>query len=265
MLDVRLSPYARVVAHWMAEHANAELLTAFPSVDTLVKLTGFSKRQIQYARKELVECDWLSLVERKPGPHGSARYKLTIGLTVLPPRCATVKAAMRMFSIKSREKLVSPQIPIAGEMVHGQDELVHSRSPDGAQLCTNYGGNGAQPCTRTSSKREPPNDQCQDQRHREDADADAELVERIEKVFRETVRQVYGNSARPMKPSRVLRREASENLRNGLTLSEICNVIEEGTRKMGRKGHAAPACLSALSCNFDDALCELTKVNINTR
>ena len=70
MLDVRLSAYAKNLAFWMAEHANSETRMVFAAIQTFARLMGVSERRAQYARKELVDCGWLSVIERKPGPHG---------------------------------------------------------------------------------------------------------------------------------------------------------------------------------------------------
>ena len=215
MLDGRLPASAKVVAFWMCEHANKALLTAFPGVE----------------------------IERKPGPHGTARYKLSMGLTVLPLGCADLKAAIRAFNPKER----APNGKGNG--------VTHDTNYEGNGVTrdTNYEGIGVTHDTRTSSQVE----HRISHHHRQDGDADADdggLASRVEEVFRATVHQVYGDSARPMKPSRVVRREAREYLRAGLSFSELCNVIKEGTRKMAKNGHQAPMCLSALSHNFADAL-----------
>ena len=245
MLDSRLSPYAKNLAFWMAEHANSETRIVFASVKTFARLTGVSERWTQSARKELVNCGWLRLIERKPGPHGTARYELIVGMTALPAECADIKAAMRMFGgTKNR-----------AEMVNSHVEMVNDRAPINERSFTNSPIIGEPTCTRTSSKREPRIDHRH--HHRQDGDADVDdggLASRVEEVFRATVHEVYGDSARPMKPSRVVRREAREYLRAGLSFSELCNVIKEGTRKMAKNGHQAPVCLSALSHNFADAL-----------
>ena len=252
MLDARLPDYAKIVAFWMAEHANSKLLTAFPSVETLVKLTGSSESQVQRARRILVGYGWLALVERKPGPHGVSRYRLEIGLTVLPTGCADVKAAMRMFRDGVRADTNSKK-----DGVRTDGDGVRT-DRDGVRADTNYPINGVRADTRTSSKREPRHDHRHDHRHRDGDDDDDLLASRIEKIFRETVHEVYGDSARPIKPSRVIRREALGYLA-GLSFSEVSNVIKEGTRKMAKNGHQAPMCLSALSHNFEDALQYLNK------
>ena len=54
MLDPELSVSAKIVAYWLAEHANKATMIAFPSVKTLARLSGLSKRQVQRVRAALI-------------------------------------------------------------------------------------------------------------------------------------------------------------------------------------------------------------------
>ena len=172
VLDHRLSSDDKVVAYWMLEHANKKDNTSFPSVKTLVLLTGFSERQVQLARKRLVDFGWLKLEDRKPGPKGGAKYKLAMGIEALPERYAGIKAAMRMFP-DGASACTNPSTDGASACTNLQGDGAQPRQDgarrrrdgaqprrdgaqprrDGAQPCTR---DGAQPCTQTSKEREPP-------------------------------------------------------------------------------------------------------------
>jgi hypothetical protein len=74
--DSRLSPEARWVGTMISSFANRERV-AWPGVEALCKLTGLGEKRLKAARRELVKCGALKLVQlRKGGRFGRVRYEI---------------------------------------------------------------------------------------------------------------------------------------------------------------------------------------------
>lgn len=139
-LDLDLAPSAKLVAYWMAEHADGDTLIAWPSVDTLARLTGLKERAVQGAREALVQRGYLALVQRAAGPRSGARYALEAGgVHHIAPVHATINAARRMWNLPPVKRPQGVQRRAPG---------VQRDASTGARSCT---PRGARSCTQTSS------------------------------------------------------------------------------------------------------------------
>lgn len=72
-------PATRFVLHLYCAHADDMDLTAFPSIGSLMRWTGYSERHVQRALHELQHGGHLKLVEEGGGRRKSNRYLVTLG------------------------------------------------------------------------------------------------------------------------------------------------------------------------------------------
>ena len=188
MLDSELSASARIVAYWLYEHANKETMIAFPSVNTLAKLSGFSERQVKRARAALISRGWLALVQRAAGPKAGARYALRLLVAPISPRHVGIKAAERMYSADVGATPVTPR----GDISDGTGVIRDTAT-------------GVRPDTQTSESK---HHKVTSASSSDDDDADDEQTIQVVKSFKEFVHVFYGEDTRPFKPDVVLRQEA---------------------------------------------------------
>ena len=71
---VKLPPGLKFTLIAYARHADQKGGAIFPSVPTIMDKTGYSRRQVQYNTKKLVDDGWL--VKDGKGPKGTNRYRL---------------------------------------------------------------------------------------------------------------------------------------------------------------------------------------------
>jgi hypothetical protein len=138
MLDTELSESAKIVAYWMAEHQNRSSGLAWPSVATLMALTGFAERTVQGARAALVMQGWLDRPSAPPGRSNTPRYSFTAKkVRPIAPKHEGIAIARQVYGLSAKG--------------------VHTAAPGGAATdtggCKPANDNGA--ASRTQPSREP--------------------------------------------------------------------------------------------------------------
>jgi hypothetical protein len=234
MLDFRLSSSIKVVAYWLAEHANRETMLAFPSVGTLVSLTGLSKRQVQRFRAALVRRGWIRKARRPAGLKGGASYILQFRAEPISPRHIGIKAAERMYDVK---------VGVTRETSRGD-----IRDAAGA-----IGGTptGVMPDIQTSESK---HHNVTSASSSDDGDADDEKAIQVVKEFKKLVHVNYGDKVRPFKPDAFLRQEAKFWLRAGFSRLDLIWTLKAHVAKMWDNKNKSPTCISALKHSLEDAL-----------
>ena len=88
-----LTPGARFVLWAYCDLADSHTLSAFPSTELLMRLTGMAERSIQRHRDELVTAGHMLLVQRGGGRRRSSTYRVTLGES--PTDAAAIPPAER--------------------------------------------------------------------------------------------------------------------------------------------------------------------------